>query len=501
MFRSLYSKLAAVLTGLFFVVGLSFVAVTVFSTEMYQQEVNQKLNSKLAEQIVAEKLLMKDHQVNQKALEEIFHMLMVINPSIEIYLLDPAGNILAYSAPQGKVRLKRVDLGPVRRWLQGDMTIPVLGDNPRHPGRQKVFSAARIPEHGKVEGYLYVILGGETYDSIVQRLKASYALKLSAWMIAASLLFALATGLIIFALLTGRLKRLAIVMDAFKRGDTEKGVDLPAKKIDRSADEIDRLSSIFKEMAGRIEEQMEQLRKSDASRRELIANVSHDLRTPLATLQGYIETMLIKENILTREERRRYLEIAIKHCGRVSKLVSELMELAKLDSYEVRVKRETFNLGELLQDVVQKFQLKAEEKLIRIKTSVQDALPFVNADIALIERVLENLLENALDFTPQGGSVSLSLALDGENILVKVSDTGYGIPEDQMPFIFDRFYQLERRRSGEEGHSGLGLAIAKKILDLHEKPITVTSSPGSGTSFSFLLPLIDPAQALPTDSL
>jgi two-component system OmpR family sensor kinase len=493
MFRSLYSKLAAVLTGLFIVVGLSFVAVTVFSTEMYQQEVNQKLNSKLAEQILSEKLLMKDHQVNQEALAELFHMLMVINPSVEIYLLDPAGNILAYSAPQGKVKLKRVDLGPVRRWLARDMTVPILGDNPRHPDKQKVFTAARISEHGKLEGYLYVILGGELYDSVVQRLKGSYVLRLSAWMIGASLLFALAAGLIVFALLTGRLKRLASAMDAFKRGETEKRVDLPAKKIDRSADEIDRLSTIFKEMAERIEEQMEQLRKSDAARRELIANVSHDLRTPLATLQGYIETMLIKENVLTKEERRHYLEVAIRHCGRVSKLVSELLELAKLESYEVRVKPEPFNLGELVQDVVQKFLLKAEEKRINLETHIQGTPPFVNGDIGLIERVLENLLENALDYTPRGGSVSLSLAPERKDILVRVSDTGCGIPEDQVPYIFDRFYQLDRRRSGQEGHSGLGLAIAKKILDLHERPITVTSSPGSGTSFSFHLPVIDPA--------
>jgi two-component system OmpR family sensor kinase len=490
MFRSLYAKLAAVLAGLFLVVGLSFVAVTLFSTQMYQQEVNQRLNSTLAEQIVAEKLLMKDNQVNHAALGEIFHMLMVINPSIEIYLLDPAGNILAYSAPRGKVKLNRVDLAPVRKWLEGDRRIPILGDDPRYQDRQKVFTAARIPKQGELEGYLYVILGGEIYDSVVQRLKGSYALKLSAWMITASLLFAFAAGLIIFALLTGRLKRLANVMDSFKREDTEKKIDLPLKKNRRSADEIDRLSSIFKEMAERIEGQMEQLRKSDAARRELIANVSHDLRTPLATLQGYIETMLIKEDQLAQEERRRYLEIAIRHCARLSKLVSELLELAKLDSYEVKVKREPFNLGELLQDVVQKFQLKAEEKQIRVKTNIQETLHFVNADIVLIERVLENLIENALDYTPQGGSVSLSLTPEGEDIIVKVSDTGCGIPRDQLPYIFDRFYQLERRRGGEEGHSGLGLAIAKKILELHEKSITVTSSPGAGTSFSFHLPSV-----------
>ena len=116
MFRSLYSKLAAVLLGLFALVGLSLVAVTLFSAEMYQQEVNQKLNRELAAHIVSEKLLLQDHQINEEALKEIFHMLMVINPSIEIYLLDPVGNILAFSAPPGKVKRKHVNLEPVNKW-------------------------------------------------------------------------------------------------------------------------------------------------------------------------------------------------------------------------------------------------------------------------------------------------------------------------------------------------------------------------------------------------
>jgi two-component system OmpR family sensor kinase len=494
VFRSLYSKLAAVLAGLFFVVGLSFVAVAVFSTEMYQQEVNQKLNRKLAEQIVSQWLLMKENQANEKALEEIFHMIMVINPSIEIYLLDPTGEILAYSAPRGKVKRKRVSLEPIKSWLEGDMTLPLLGDDPRDPDKKKVFTATRIPGQGELEGYLYVILGGEIYDSVVQKLKGSYILQLSVWMISASLLFALIAGFILFAVMTGRLKRLANVMDAFKGGDTAKQIDLPLKMKARAAgDEIDRLGSAFKEMAKRIEDQMEKLRKSDALRRELVANVSHDLRTPLATLQGYIETMLIKKNRLTEEDRRHYLEIALRHCERLSKLVSELLELAKLDSDEVSVQPEPFNLSELVQDVVQKFHLRAHEKGIHIMANIQEELAFVNADIGLIERVLENLLENAIHYTPQGGSISIALTPERESISVKVSDTGRGIPEEELPYIFNRFYQLDKSRKGEEGHSGLGLAITKRILELHNRSIGVTSSLGSGTCFTFQLSACRPA--------
>lgn len=489
MFKSLYSKLAAVLTGLFGLVGLAIIIVTLFSTEMYQHEVNQRLNRRLAEQIVAEKLLMQENRVNQEALADIFHMLMVINPSIEVYLLDVKGNILEFSAAPGKVKRSRVDLEPIRDMLEKDVTIPLRGDDPRNSGGKKVFSVARIPEQGPLQGYLYVILGGETYDSVVQKLKASYILQLSAWMIFASLLFALITGLVLFASLTGRLKRLAKAMDAFRSGTGKQTISLPAPKRRHGADDIDRLGLAFTDMAARIEDQLEQLQRSDEMRRELVANVSHDLRTPLATLQGYVETMLLKEEDLGPEERRSYLETAIKHCERLSKLVSELLELAKLDAYDIRAQREPFNLSELVQDVVQKFQLMAGGKQITLSTTCEKDLPFVNADIGLIERVLENLIENAVNNTPAGGSVRLILTPYRNNVAVQVSDTGHGIPARDLSLIFDRFYQLEKSRKSDLGHSGLGLAITKKILELHNRSIEVASALGSGTTFRFQLPV------------
>jgi signal transduction histidine kinase len=473
-------------------VGLAIIVVTLFSTEMYQQEVNQRLNRRLAEQIVAEKLLMQEDRVNQEALADIFHMLMVINPSIEVYLLDPRGNILAFSAAPGKVRRRRVDLEPLLNMLNENVTIPLRGDDPRNPEGRKVFTVARIPEQGRLQGYLYVILGGETYDSVVQKLKASYILQLSAWMIFASLLFALIAGLVLFASLTGRLKRLANAMDAFRGEADHRPMKLISAKSRHGADDIDRLGLAFTEMAARIEDQVDRLQRSDAMRRELVANVSHDLRTPLATLQGYIETMLLKEDDLDPQTRRSYLETAIKHCERLSKLVSELLELAKLDSDDIRAQRETFNLSELVQDVVQKFQLLAEEKQITLATESNISLPFVNADIGLIERVLENLIENAIHNTPPGGSVRLLLRSQHENVAVQVSDTGQGIPAEDLSLIFNRFYQLEKSRKSELGHSGLGLAITKKILELHDRTIDVVSTLGSGTTFSFQLP-VEPA--------
>jgi len=402
MFKSLYSKIAAGLALLFFIVGLIFIGITVFSPNMYQQEVNQKLNTNLARQIVKERLLMKEGKVDQEALKEIFHMLMVINPGIEIYLLDTRGKILTDSAPPGSVKREFVDLDLVKKYLSQKLTRPFQGDDPKSLTRRKVFSAAPIERQGNLEGYLYVILGGEQYDSVVQKLKGSYILQLSAWMIFAGLLFALIAGLLLFALLTGRLKKLTRVVDAFKRGDSVEPFDFPVH-------------------------------------------------------------------------------------SNINSLVNELLELAKLESPEMKTKPEPFNLQELAQDVVQKFMLRAKEKQIRLETQIDAPLPFAVADIALEERVFENLIENALHYTPENGIVRIQILCD-DDLIVQIRDTGQGIAKEEIPHIFERFYHSDKGRKGKDAHSGLGLAITNQIIKLHQRQIIVTSEDGKGSCFSFNLP-------------
>ena len=299
IFRSLYAKLAFVLLGLLAVVGLLFVSISVYSTEMYQQEVNQKLNRTLAESIISRKIVMRNSLVDEHALREIFSMLMTINPSIEVYLLDPQGKILAYSADPGKVRRASVHLEPITKFLAGSDAFPILGDDPRSPER-KIFSAARIPREGKLEGYLYVILGGETYDTVIQKVQGSYIFRLSLWISLVVLLATAMAGLAMLAWLTRRLTRLDAAMQDYTEGTAFVRLNLPEPDGREPGDEIKRLESTFRRMALRIESQVASLRQVDSQRRELIANVSHDLRTPLATLQGYIETLLIRENALSR---------------------------------------------------------------------------------------------------------------------------------------------------------------------------------------------------------
>lgn len=223
-------------------------------------------------------------------------------------------------------------------------------------------------------------------------------------------------------------------------------------------------------------------------RRELIANVSHDLRSPLASLRGYLETVLLKEQMLSEADRRDYLEIALRDAQQIQALIDELFELARLDFDGYRIEAEPVQLGELARDVAQKLGLEAERRCVRLDLDVEAELGLAHADIGLIERALTNLLDNALAHTPSGGRVELSARVQGAQLLLRVSDNGSGISSQDLPHIFERFYRADKsRRRGASG-AGLGLAIVKRIVELHGGQIHVDSAVGRGTSFDFTLP-------------
>lgn len=499
MCTTLYGRLATVFIGLFCLLGAGAMVLSLYTTRLYLQEVNQKLNQTLAERIVSETMLMQDGQVNEAAIKEIFHQLMVINPSIEVYLLDATGTILNYSAPPSKVKRQRVSLDPLERFVSGGQDFPILGDDPRDHLRQKIFSAFPIEAlNGSIEGYLYVILGGEEFDSVAQMLEGSYILRVSLWAVTAIVLFALITGLVILRLLTRRLRTLAGVMETFKRSNFSDSVALMSHHHGhpmptQRRDEIDELGQIFSDMADRIHHQIQQLTQTDQLRRELIANVSHDLRTPLTSLQGYLETLSLKEGTFSPDEQRTYLGIAAAHSEQLGKLIAELFDLTKLNSHEMRPHFEQFAINELVQDVVQKIKFVAEKKHIRLEALSPVDLPFVSGDIGLIERVLEDLIENAIRYTPEGGGVSVALSLGNDMVMAQVMDTGCGIPPEELPHIFDRYYRVGNGQQERSTGAGLGLAITKRILELHGSTIEVESIVGKGTTFSFYLPVAQPS--------
>ncbi len=481
-------RLSNKLISAFFIVLLifsgCFILFTYFSAPVFLQELNQKLNQGLAANIVKEKKLMLDNQVNQKALKAVLNGLMVVNPMIEVYITDQQGKILAYSAPKDAVKQTHINMSAVKEFIDKKIERPIHGTDPRHLSRSKVFSAAPIKHKDTIQGYLYVVLGGQEYDSNVQLIESSYSVKLWSYTIIVSLIIALIAGWFIFRFITRRIEQLSNGIDEFKQNDFKQPIDLPTR-FNHNGDEIDRLGATCQEMSDRIQKLILELKQNDDSRRELVANVSHDLRTPLASLKGYLETLLLKSDSLNDEECYYYVEIAYQHSQQLGNLISELFELSKLENNCDHLSFEAFSLSELAHDICQKYKLKADHKGLTLTTDIPKEPAFVSADIALIQRVIENLIDNAIKYTPSGGNIQLSVCIADNKVNTTITDTGQGIDEKNLPHIFERFYQVDKHRNSEG--SGLGLAISKRILQLHNSHIEVHSQKPQGTAFSFSL--------------
>ena len=471
-----------------------FVVVLRSSHDTYHLELRQDINRPLARQLASGEATLMQATGNTVELNAALARWTRINPQIAVHVLDLEGRILASSSQEGELKLRQVNVAPLKRLLTGSERLPIFGDDPLEPGHRKTFSVAPVPLAGVPTGYLYVVLRNEDHESAAARLQASYWLHQGIWLIACWSVLALLSGLLMVRFITRPLQRLTEAVDRFRGDDFSDESRLQAVPSASSRDEIGRLADTFKEMAARIVKQVRELKQNDTARRELFANISHDLRTPLASLLGYLETVAIKEN-LSEEERRKYCQIAIQEARHLTALVDNLLELAKLDAPEAASAREPFMLQELSQAVIRKFALAASEKGVTLAQHVPHAMPVVWADPALIERVLENLVDNALHHTPAGGTVCIDLLPDVKGVTVRVSDTGSGIAPEDLPRIFDRFYRGEKSRQVAANSAGLGLAITKRILELHDCSITVESYVGLGTRFSFTLPIADASKA------
>jgi len=501
MFRTLYGKLSVALVAIVFAIAALYAALTLFATRHHLQATEQRLNRDLARDLVADRNLVAEGRINESALRSMFHDYMTINPSIEIYLVDLEGKILSFSADPGVVKRKRVSLGPVHAFLSGDDSFPLLGDDPRSHDGRKAFSVTPVPSDEHPQGYLYVVLLGERVDSIAALLHTSFIARYSALALIVSVVVGSLAGLVVLRAMTRRLRRLTHHIDRFRAAGfrafepfTTGGPGNGGGNGDSNGDgdEIVQLGRAYDEMAARIGEQLDALEKTDALRREMVAHVSHDLRTPLATLHGYLETLKLKDAELDRAERERYLAVALDQSERLRRLVGDLFELAKLDAHEQAPVCEPISLAELVSDIAQKFQLEAHRRGSTIDIDAADGLPMVGADIALVERVLENLIDNALSHSPHGGAIRIPIAAEGDAVRVTVSDRGPGIAPEHLPRVFDRFYQADNAHRGT-AHAGLGLAIAKRIVELHGARLEVASVLGQGTTFSFRLPAHAPA--------
>lgn len=482
--RSFYFKLIAIFSGIIILFGGLVAYTSIRASSRIIQESIQKTNKGLAMRLVAEFQPIVDEAFDEAAIKEKLHELSGANPQFDFYLLSRQGMIKNYiegrtTGQQPEVQM--VDVKPLNDFIAGE-PLPILGMDPLYPDRLKPFSAANITIMGQEGCYIYVVLEGNEFTQTAEMIRNSYILRGTLIFIGFILIVSLAIGFFIFRMLTRRLEVMKKTVQDFERGELSKRIPL------KSNDEITDLSRCFNNMADTVVESMNEIKKSDKLRRELVANVSHDLRNPLSSIQGYLETIQLKGDDLPKEELKNYLDTVLNNTKKLNRMINDLFDLSKLDAENVTPSLEYISMAELVQDLAQQFEPIAHQKNISIETIYPDnPHAKIYADIGLLDRALSNLIDNAIRHTPEGGTVTIRTIQDGKDIRLEISDSGKGIPETEIPHIFDRFYQVDKSRSNSSG-AGLGLSIAQKILELHGAKITVQSLVNKGTTFSISIP-------------
>jgi len=245
-------------------------------------------------------------------------------------------------------------------------------------------------------------------------------------------------------------------------------------------DEVSQLAASINDMSREIQFYQKQ-------RNEFLADIGHELRTPLTYLKGYSEIVL--RTSLSDEERKEYFQIIHEQSTRLQRLVQDLFELARMEQGDFSFRKEFLSLEEVVTNVLTLVEASMDAKGIVVEYQSPKSEPYINGDSQRLEQLFINILENARRYTPENGFVEVKYEEKPQYIMVQVRNSGSGIPKEELPFIMERMYRVEKSRSQETGGTGLGLAICKKIVEMHEGEIWVESGEGQGTTFYVRLPL------------
>jgi signal transduction histidine kinase len=292
---------------------------------------------------------------------------------------------------------------------------------------------------------------------------------------------AMALGLFLSSALTDRIRLINQAAQAISRGELDVRIEPQGR------DELAELARTFNEMAVQLRAVERKQGELDNLRRDLIAWVSHDLQTPLASMRAIVEALA--DGVVEDEEtKQRYLATIQKDIRELSELIDDLFQMTQLDAGGLALDRDQSSLVDLLSDTLESFRALASQQEVVLTASMAPELDFAYMDTRLIGRVLNNLIGNALRHTRPGGSVQITAVRIAGMVSIKVADSGEGIDQEDLPYIFDRFYRGEKSRSRRTGGAGLGLAISRGIVEAHGGEINVESNPGGGSTFCFTLP-------------
>jgi signal transduction histidine kinase len=335
------------------------------------------------------------------------------------------------------------------------------------------YSSIRMPWSADIVGKVYISLDPEAEPYITPFLRLSASINRSLLLGGSVAVFiALLVTLILSRRVTSPIGVLAEAARRLGRGDLSQRVKLQGKG------EVEMLTQAFNSMATDLE-------RAEQLRRNLVADVAHELRTPLSNIRGYLEA--IRDRVM--EPNAATIRSLSEEANLLSRLVNELQELSLAEAGELKLVYQVEDITKLVKQAVTPWQPKIAAKEMSLFLDLADNLPLVNIDWPRVNQVLHNLLENAVAHTRKGGTINVAALRQGDWVEVSVSDTGEGIPDEDLPYIFERFYRVDKSRARATGGSGLGLTIAKRLVEAHGGKITVQSKLGKGSRFSFTIPI------------
>jgi signal transduction histidine kinase len=460
---SLFKKLWLTVTGTILVtIFYSFLLSYLFYEKLYVDIVEQSLieeGNRLASDYsggtLTEELKQRIEWYNEKSESEVF---LVSNPK-ELSACLPYA--IDYETLIGKEEREQL--------LNGE---PVMKSGFEERFGRKILSVA-IPllDKSRLEGiiYLYVPLAK------ISELTVDFSFL---WL-AGGVTFIILAAFVGFKMLHRLTRPLAAMKDAAEqvsKGDYSARVDI------QSNDEIGQLATAFNHMS-------ESIQKEDEKKREFMADVSHELRTPISYIKGYGEAL---ENGLIKkpQEQMKYLRLINREAGRMVKIVADLLDLSRLDADEFNLVQTPFPLAQLIEDFIVKYGPALEEKNIELHVDLDPDI-IINGDEGRLEQILQNIIDNAIRYTENNGTIHIELTKHTFGCLIEIVDTGMGIPSDDIKKLTDRFYRVNKARSRADGGTGLGLAIANKLVKLHHGKMEISSKLGEGTSVKLFFPVVN----------
>lgn len=432
---------------------LGYVANQVF-TNFYYSQAQEEVNE------LAEKYALSISSVEDGTVLNMFLTLADLTGK-EIYVLDEEGNVAAASG----IQLANLSDGELLLLLEGQ---PVQKRFHDAEGDNYLGSGYPIVNAGVFEGAIFVLTPIDEIQAPLGKIRD--LLILSA---AGALFLALGFTFLLSKKMSDPLLEMEKATREIAKGNLDIQVKIP------SNDEVGSLGRAINDLAL-------ETNRYRSNRKEFFANISHELRTPISYIQGY--THVLKQGLYqTEAEKVQYLNILETETRRIVRLINDLFDLSKMEEGKVDLQLRSIDVAEVIENVLLKIKIAAQEKGITINPQIEEGLPGIKADGVRMEQIVTNLLGNAIQYT-ESGTVSVKAKKEENEVVISVEDTGSGIPEDELPFIFERFHRVDKSRARELGGTGLGLAIVKNLVELQQGTVSVFSEQGEGTTFTLRFP-------------